>query len=363
MKVVVDAMCAEYGGIRTYVEHLLGSWHAAFPEDEVHVALRAGSTLATPGLHRHELEVPRPDVAGRPWVQATKFHRLTREVRPDVVLATAPTTDVRRPVAPLAVVILDLRAELRPEQFSRGRRLLRKVSYERSYDLAAGFLSISQRSLDDLHRLHPGTASKPGVVTHLAADHVLDWPAPSRSGRAVGFAHHTNKNPDLLVEAWGLLARSGAELPGLTLLGVNKELRPQLEEQIARLGLGDLVELAPFLPDEEFVRRIVDASLIALPSDFEGFGIPIIEGMLLRKPVVIGPDPGSMETAGGHALVAAEFTAPALADALRAALATDEAALDAAEQWGRSMSWERTLRTTRAALAELVTPETAGGHR
>ena len=350
MRVVVDAMCAEYGGIRTYVEHLLGSWHEAYPEDEVHVALRAGSTLPTPGLVRHEYAVPRPDVIGRPMVQTTRMHALTRRVQPDCVLATAPTTDVRRPVAPLAVVILDLRAELRPEQFSLGRRALRKASYGRTYRLAAGFLSISQRSLDDLHRLHPATRQKPGTVTHLAADHVLTWPEPTRTGPVIAFAHHTNKNPELLLEAWALLE----ERPALTFLGVSSDLRPHLEAQVARLGLGDVVELAPYLPDAEFRDRILHARMVAFPSDFEGFGIPIIEGMLLGKPVVICPDPGSLETAGGHAILAEGWTPSALATALREGLRRDETSLEAARAWAAGFSWTSTLHATRDALVGIV---------
>lgn len=353
MKVVVDAMCAEFGGIRTYVEQLLGRWHDLHPADEVHVAVRAGSTLPTPGLVRHELQVRRPDVLGRPWAQASALHALVRRVSPDVVLATAPTTNVRRMRPPLAVVVLDLRTELRPDQFSPGRRLLRRVSYGRTYRLASGFLSISQRSLDDLHRLHPATRHKPAVVTHLAADHVLDWPAPDRLGPAIAFAHHSNKNPELLVEAWALLAEHEAPA-GLTFVGVSAELRPQLQELIDRHGLRGTVELAPYLPDEEFRSAVLKASLIAFPSDFEGFGIPIVEGMLLRKPVVIGPDPGCLEVAGGHASVAEDWEPGALAQAIRSGLSMDDAALDAAHTWARSFSWSRTVATTRAALAALA---------
>ena len=350
MRVLIDAMCAEYGGIRTYVEQLLLGWAAEHPEDDVHVVVRGGSTLETPGLTRHELPVRGPDVLGRPWAQTTALHRLEGRLRPDVVLATAPTTNPRRMRAPLAVVILDLRAELRPEQFSLGRRALRKVSYGRTYQLAAGFLSISQRSLDDLHRLHPSTRTKPGFVTHLAADHVLGWPAPSRSGPAIAFAHHTNKNPELLLSAWAQLEAP----PPLTFLGVSSNLRPRLEQEIERHGLASTVELAPYLPDDEFRDRILAASMIAFPSDFEGFGIPIIEGMLLRKPVVIGPDPGALETAGGHAVVAADWTAQALATALREAVALTESDLDAAEDWAGRFRWSLTLERTREALAATI---------
>jgi glycosyltransferase involved in cell wall biosynthesis len=362
VRVVIDAMCAEYGGIRTYVEHLLLGWADAHPEDEVHVALRAGSTLATPGLTRHEYAVGRPDALSRPWIQATAMHRMIRSVAPDVVLATAPTTDVRRSDAALAVVILDLRAEILPHQFSRGRRLLRKVSYERAYALADGFLSISQRSLDDLHRLHPATGAKPGTVAYLGGDHARGWAAqapasaeqPSERRPAIAFAHHTNKNPQLVIDAWALLRSRGVDVPPLTFLGVSGELRPGLTASIEDHGLAGEITLSKFLPDEEFQRTFADASMVVFPSDFEGFGLPVVEAQTLRKPLVIAPDAGLVEVAGGHAAVTADWTPAALADAITSALATSDEQLDAAEEWAGEFTWSRCIEVTHAALTDLV---------
>ena len=53
---------------------------------------------------------------------------------------------------------------------------------------------------------------------------------------------------------------------------------------------------------------LADAELVVFPSDFEGFGLPVVEGMLLGKPVVLGPEPATNEVAGGHAAVAADWT-------------------------------------------------------
>jgi glycosyltransferase involved in cell wall biosynthesis len=354
VRIFVDAMCAEFGGIRTYVEHLLGQWHAVFPEDELHVAVPSGSTLGTPGHVRHELAVPRPGVVGRPLAQTTRMRRLVRRTAPDVVLVTVPSTTVLRLAAPMAVVILDLRHELRPEQFSRGRRLLRRVSYTRTYDLAQGFLAISQRSLDDLHELHPSTRTRPGFVTHLGADHVLAWPEPNRKGRSITFAHHTNKNPDLVLDAWEVLGRRGAAVPPLTMLGLSGASRAQVERVIADRHLGEHVKPAPFLPDEDFKRVMAEADLVVFPSDFEGFGLPVVEGMALGKPVVIGPEKATQEISGGYAVVMRGWTAEALADAVVEASALDESELEAARAWGAGFTWERTIRETRAALSEIV---------
>ncbi len=312
---------------------------------------------------RHELPVRGPDVLGRPLAQTLALPRLARSLEVDAVLATAPTTSVRRVGAPLCVVVLDLRHELRPEQFSRGRRLLRDVSYGRSYAMADAFVAISQRSLDDLHRLHPSTASVPGRVVHLGGDHVLAWPAPRRTGPSVGFAHHSNKNPDLLFEAWALLAGDAGGAPPLKLLGVGSARREAIAARVAALGLSGVVELAPFLPDEEFHRVFAEADLVVFPSDFEGFGLPVVEGMLLGKPVVLGPEPATTEVAGGHAAVAAEWTAAALADAVRRARAMTAADLEAARAWAATFTWERTIRQTREVLAEMSQPVSRLPHR
>ena len=88
-------------------------------------------------------------------------------------------------------------------------------------------------------------------------------------------------------------------------------------------------------------------------SDFEGFGLPIVEGMALGKPVIIGPDPGCLEVAGAHAEIIESWTADALADAvLRARQRTAEQTTAAAE-WAGTFTWRTTVARTRAALLEL----------
>ncbi len=351
MLVVVDAMGAEFGGIRTYVDQLLAAWATSFPDDDVHVVVPAGSTISPDQHVRHELAVRGPSVVGRPVAQTTAMHRLITSLEPDAVLATMPSTTLRRTVSPVAVVVHDLRHRLRPQQFSRARRALRAVSYGRAYAVADGFVSVSARTQADLHALHPSTRGRPSAVVHHGADHVTDWPEPHRDGPAIAMAHHTNKNPDLMIDAWAVLAGRGTP-PPLTILGVGSA-RDELQRSVDARGLADVVRLAPFLPDDEFVRTLTSASMIVFPSDFEGFGLPVVEGMSLGKPVVIGPEKATLEVAGGHALVMDGWSAEALADAVEAAAGLDDAAIAAAREWGRTFTWDRTVRQTRDFLQSL----------
>ena len=353
MRLVVDAASAELGGIRTYVDQLLPAWATAFPDDRLLVVVPSGSSIDTTGHERHELRWIGPGVLSRPLAQTRELPRLARSHRADAVLATNPTTTLRRTRVPLAVVVHDLRHELRPEQFSRVRRALRWAAYRRAYAVADGFVAISRRTLDDLYRLHPATTSRPSAVVHHGADHVHRWPAPDRSGPAIAFGHHTNKNPQLVVAAWAELARQ-ADPPRLRILGLSAEARTTVAAQVAELRLQRWVELAPYLPDEEFRAAVARADMVVLPSDLEGFGLPVVEGMTLGKPVVVGPDVGTAEVAAGHASTAADWSPGALADAVRRARGAGPDALAAARAHGDGFTWERSVRGTRGLLEHLV---------
>jgi glycosyltransferase involved in cell wall biosynthesis len=359
MRVLVEALCAEFGGIRTYVDNLLPAWSAVAPDDEVHVMVQADSSIVVPAsLVRHDISVRGPQTLGRPLAQTRHVTRLVRELRPDVVLATLPSTTVRRLDVPLGVVVYDLRHELRPGQFAASRRVLRWASYGRGYATADGFVSISGRTLTDLHTLHPSTADRPAVVAHLGADHVDAWPHADPSGRVVAFAHHSNKNLDLVLDGWQLL---GDSAPELLVLGVSAEQRTTVQTGVARRGLAGAVTLAPFLGEADFRRTLAGAALVLFPSDFEGFGLPVVEGMRLGIPVVIGPEPATREVAGGHAFEMATWEPEELARAVRDGLAATPGRLAAARDHAARFTWANTVTRTRELLTMLLEPAPRGG--
>lgn len=361
MRILVEALCAEFGGIRTYVDNLLPTWTSVAPDDEVHVMVQSDSTIVVPApLVRHDITVRGPQAVARPLAQTRHVTRLVRELRPDVVLATLPSTTVRRLDVPLGVVVYDLRHELRPEQFERSRRVLRWASYGRGYATADGFVSISVRTLDDLHTLHPSTADRPAVVAHLGADHVDDWPHADPSGRVVTFAHHSNKNLGLVLDGWQLLDDSA---PDLLVLGVSDELRSTVQMGVARRGLAGVVTLAPFLAEADFRRTLAGAALVLFPSDFEGFGLPVVEGMRLGIPVVIGPEPATREVAGGHAFEMATWDPEELARAVRDGLAATPGQLAAARVHAARFTWASTVTRTRELLTTLLEPAPPAGRR
>lgn len=348
MKVLVDAVGCTLGGIATYEANLLSTWVRDFPNDDVRVLL-ATDERQTPGVRAYRVRVRRPVPLARPVLTTRAMRRIVASWQPDAVLALRPATTLLRMSVPLTVVVHDLRHELRPEQFSSSRRALRRVGYTRTYAVADGFLCISRRTLDDLRNLHVELRAQAGAVVHHGADHVDHW---SRDGErfVVAFGHHTNKNVDLTLRAWRLLVDSGAvtaTTPLLNVLGLSTQRRIEVAARVSELGLGEFVTLSEYLDDAAFEQRMASAAMILYPSDFEGFGLPVVEAMRLGVPVVVGPDPAVQEVSDGHAFTMCDWSAEALANAVRDAMVATPEAIAAAREHAATFTWSRAVRATR----------------
>lgn len=137
------------------------------------------------------------------------------------------------------------------------------------------------------------------------------------------------------------------------MLGVGSH-REALTTAIEQRGLSGSVRLAPFLAEDEFQRVMAAAAMIVFPSDFEGFGLPVVEGMLLGCPVVIGPERATNEIAGGHAYVSDDWSPESLADAVEAAGRQTVTERDAARTHAGEFTWARTVEQTRDAVQEMI---------
>jgi glycosyltransferase involved in cell wall biosynthesis len=91
------------------------------------------------------------------------------------------------------------------------------------------------------------------------------------------------KRQDLLVEALGLLK---GRLPfRVTMIG-SGATRDAVARRRDALGLGEAIEIVPFMPQERLWQTMARADLLCHPCDYEGVSKIILEAMMLGLPVL-----------------------------------------------------------------------------
>jgi glycosyltransferase involved in cell wall biosynthesis len=104
---------------------------------------------------------------------------------------------------------------------------------------------------------------------------------------------------------------------------------------------GDGVLPLPYIDQQVLPRVVAGATALVMPSVYEGFGLPVLEGMAAGTPVVISDVPAMVEVAGGHASVFGVGDSEALAERLAQVL--DGLGPDpvTARAFARGWTWDR----------------------
>lgn len=134
----------------------------------------------------------------------------------------------------------------------------------------------------------------------------------------------SDKGVDLLLESLAQLARREIR-PGLTVVGDGPD-RQMLERLAADLGLAERVDFLGTRTGEELVRTLNRHQVLVVPSRYnEPFGIVALEGIACGCFVIGTAGGGLPEAIGPCGTVVPNQDPPALADAIAAALADDDA--------------------------------------
>ena len=110
-----------------------------------------------------------------------------------------------------------------------------------------------------------------------------------------------------------------------------------------------------YVPEDGLPALYGNAAALAMPSLYEGFGLPCVEAMACGTPVVASDAAALPEACGGAALLADPTDPAAFAEALLAAVGTERERLRSAGlERARQLTWERTAELADAAVGELL---------
>jgi len=130
------------------------------------------------------------------------------------------------------------------------------------------------------------------------------------------------------------------------------------DDRAARARRDGSLRLLGHVPDAELVALYARAGVVAYPSLYEGFGLPVLEAMACAAPVVTSDGTALRDTAGDAALLVDPLDTDAIAAALRRILEDPELAASLRARGlaqAARFTWERTasgmIESWRTALA------------
>ena len=127
-----------------------------------------------------------------------------------------------------------------------------------------------------------------------------------------------------------------------------------IKDTILELGLNERVELLNYIPDESLSSLYENSAGFVFPTFYEGFGIPILEAMMNRTPVLSGNIGASPETVGGFAVEVSPFAVDEISEGLKNLLAVPKDKIENAFNYASKFSWQKNAMETHRFYEEIL---------
>lgn len=290
--------------------------------------------------------------------------------RPDCIFS--PTHYIPRysPV-PRVMSIMDLSYLIYPEMFKKKDlvQLTRWTAFAAAH--AARIFTISEFSRNAIikeYRIDPRRV----IVTYPGLIYFGDTRMSQKELSAkYGISQHyilsvgtiqPRKNYVRLIEAFSLFLRKNKQKFGtvdLVIVGKKGWLVEEILATPERCGIAERVKFLDFVPDEDLPSLYRGALCFALPSLYEGFGLPVLEAMAEGCPVVVSNTSSLPEIAGKAGIYVDPESSDNIAEGLLTAvrernLIQGKTRIQAGLAQIPKFTWEHAARKTIEVLREVA---------
>ncbi len=353
------------GGISRYARHLAEQLAQLLPPDTLHLSYhrQERTPLALAGARAHRLWTP-PHHRLERWTLGAEIYpqQLNLFHSTDFI---PPAWGARHSV----ITVHDLNFLHYPQYLTAEARRYYNEQIVWAVARADAIIADSHATQRDLEQLLDVPAERVTVI-HLAAERVFH-PLPeaevkqalARHGLEPGYllfvgTWEPRKNLPGLLQALALL-HAGGDNCRLVIVGRPGWLYAEIFALVEQLGLAPWVHFLADVSLSDLIALYNGAALLALPSFYEGFGLPALEALQCGTPTVVADRASLPEVVGQAGLLIDPESPETLAAACRRLLHDEELRARLREEGFRQaarFTWEATARQTLAVYEKVLSP-------
>jgi glycosyltransferase involved in cell wall biosynthesis len=378
MRIAINAWFLDQPGTGSgqYLLGLLRAMPAVAPDHEfLLVTPRGRSEFRVPGLHM-ELWPLRSrfwrNNTGKVWFEQATFPHICHRWGADVAHVPYWGSPLW-PAVPTVVTVHDLIPLLLPAY--RGGVLVRLYTWlvARSAGRAAAVLTDSLASQRDI-KIHLDLPSERVHCVYLAAgDHFCPDPGPDDEAIRQRYGlfdryilylagHDVRKNVAALVKAFATIVQAGAQERVTLVIGgrlPEREKLPLFDPRplVTALGIADHVRFIGWVDEIHKPALYRGAACAIFPSQYEGFGLPVLEALACGTPLVTSNASSLPELLGNAGFAVDPDDVRGLAGAILSCLVDEALVVELRRrglQQAARFSWAQTASETLAVYREVA---------
>jgi len=316
-----------FTGLGNYSRSLIQNLLKFYPETQAH--LFAPKIVSHPRtqffLDHHRVQTYAPQHPFRAWWRSYGMSAFVKNQKVDVFhgLSHELPFGLEKHGIPKVVTIHDLIFLRYPHLYQNIDRKIYTAKLKYACQAADRIIAISAQTAQDLQELIRVPEKKISLIYQTCDD--IFWEGKIRDVSAkyrlpseyliyVGSVI-PRKNLLLIVQAMDLLPPT-LRVP-LIVIGSGKTYLQQVKRQIVQRGLEDLFIFLTETEFADFPSLYAGATFSLYPSEYEGFGIPILESLVSGTPAIVTKASSLPEAGGPGALYMDAMTAEDLMEKMR----------------------------------------------
>jgi glycosyltransferase involved in cell wall biosynthesis len=359
---VADLDSARIDGTRVYIQNLLKYFGKISPADDFWLYHR--------GVFNPELKpaiFPNYRIGQKAWPIFWTQIRFACEIwkdQPDVLWMPIQSLPIfRRSNLKTAITIHDLAFKYFPQDFKI--KDFYKIDSFSDYAIrhADKIIAISESTKKDILKFYPEIKENKIKVIYHGFDQKIfarernleaEQKLKNQLGVKMGYILYTGaiqprKNIGLLIDAFNILRQSGAFQGSLVLAGEKAWLSEDTLKKAKNSPFAAQIKLLGKVKFSDLGVLYRGANVFAFPSLYEGFGLPILEALASKIPVICAKNSSLPEVAGDAALYFENNNAADLAQKIEQILKNTELKKDLIQKGLiqlQKFSWEKCAKET-----------------